>query len=150
VTEGRLVARHTYLDYEAEVINRRLRDRGVSIRTRVRVERIGAAEVVLLGLDLGQEVRLTNVAAVVLATMRRSESALLGELDGRVQQLFGVGDALGPRGVAEATFEGQKFARMIGEPGAPQTFAEAYYEPVAPEAWPSPASAMRDRASAPA
>ena len=29
--------------------------------------------------------------------------------------------------VVSAAFEGQKFARLIGEPGAPASFADAYF-----------------------
>jgi hypothetical protein len=60
-------------------------------------------------------------------TMRRSVGALARELDGKVGQLFSVGDALAPRMLAAATDEGHRFARMVGEPDAPRTFADAYF-----------------------
>ena len=56
-------------------------------------------------------------------------SALATQLSGKVKQLFVVGDALAARPLAAATYEGQKFARYIGEPNAPKTVAEAYFAP---------------------
>jgi hypothetical protein len=143
VTEARIAAPHTFAPDETETINRRLRALGVTLHTRAHVEGIEAGGVRLHDLDHGAGSTLDGVDAVVLVTMRRQEGALMRQLDGRVTQLFGVGDALSPRGVAEATFEGHRFARMIGEPDAPRTFTEAYYEPLAPGLAPRPASAMR-------
>ena len=49
------------------------------------------------------------------------------ELEGKVPQLFTIGDALGVRPLATAAYEGQKFARLIGEPDAPRNVAEVYF-----------------------
>ncbi|MGA7050101.1 MAG: hypothetical protein WBZ37_02310, partial [Mycobacterium sp.] len=54
------------------------------------------------------------------------------ELEGKVPQLFTIGDALGVRPLATAAYEGQKFARLIGEPGAPRNVAEVYFTADAP------------------
>ncbi|MDP9185472.1 MAG: hypothetical protein M3O29_07390, partial [Actinomycetota bacterium] len=40
-----------------------------------------------------------------------------------------IGDALGSRDHGAAFYEGSLFARMIGEPGAPRSFTEAYHLP---------------------
>lgn len=64
---------------------------------------------------------------MVLATSRQPDNRLEAALEGQVQQLFCIGDALAPRMWAAATFEGHKFARWIGEPGAPGTMGEAFF-----------------------
>ena len=60
------------------------------------------------------------------------------------QPLFPVGDALAARGLAEATFEGHRFARAIGKEGAPRNFTEALWEPIPAESYQCPAAEMRD------
>lgn len=54
---------------------------------------------------------------------------LTDALEGRVHQLFPIGDALGSRDHGAAFYEGSLFAHMIGEPGAPRTFTQAYHLP---------------------
>ena len=72
---------------------------------------------------------IEDVDAVVLCTGRVPIDGLTGELTGRVGQLFTVGDALAARMLAAAPYEGQKFARYIGEPDAPASIADAYFAP---------------------
>jgi hypothetical protein len=56
-----------------------------------------------------------------------------------VAQLYTIGDALAARILPGAVYEGQMFARFIGEPDKPKTVAEAYFRPLPPEAYPVPA-----------
>jgi hypothetical protein len=44
--------------------------------------------------------------------------------------------------MAAATFEGQMFARMIGEPDAPSSFEEAYWPSTDPAILPKPAAVL--------
>lgn len=85
-----------------------------------------------------EEVR--EVDAVVLATMRRSVDELATELRGRVDQLFTIGDALAPRLLFDATYEGQRFARLVGDPAAPRDTGEALFTPSPPSFFPRPAA----------
>jgi 2,4-dienoyl-CoA reductase-like NADH-dependent reductase (Old Yellow Enzyme family) len=104
-----------------------LRNAGVKLTTQMYVKAIGDHELTLHDVFTNEERTLTRVDAVVLVTMRRSVGELARELAGKVGQLFSIGDALAPRMLAAATDEGQRFARMVGEPDAPRTFAEAYF-----------------------
>jgi hypothetical protein len=61
------------------------------------------------------------------------------ELEGKVAQLYTIGDAHGVRTFAAATFEAQKFARYIGEKDAPKTVGEAWFRPEDPNVFPVPA-----------
>ena len=54
-----------------------------------------------------------------------------------------MGDALAARMLAAATFEGHRFARLVGEPGAAADFAEAFFAPDDPATFPFPADVLR-------
>jgi hypothetical protein len=60
-----------------------------------------------------------------------------------VAQLFTIGDALAPRMCGAATFEVHKFARFIGEPGAPGSIADAYFSDDDPTLAPIPGDGLR-------
>jgi 2,4-dienoyl-CoA reductase-like NADH-dependent reductase (Old Yellow Enzyme family) len=80
----------------------------------------------------GTEV-LEGVDAVVLATTRKPQAQLGHELAGSVDQLYVVGDALAPRDLRSATYEGHRFARFVGEHDVPRTMNQAIFEPPASE-----------------
>jgi hypothetical protein len=124
-----------------------LKSLGVVFSTATHVSAIGDHEVVAFDIFTSEERRITDVSAVVLAVMRDPVDGIARELEGRVEQLFTVGDALGPRGLQEASFEGQKFARMIGEEDAPRTFAQAYFEARPDDAVPRPAATLLESAA---
>jgi hypothetical protein len=83
------------------------------------------------------------VDAVVLVTGRVPIDGLARQLAGKVGQLFTIGDALAARPLAAASYEGQKFARLIGEPGAPTTICETFFRPDEPATVPYPADVPR-------
>jgi hypothetical protein len=90
------------------------------------LKEIGDHEATIYDVLSGEEQRCA-VDAVVLVTMRKPRTSLACELDGKVPQLFTVGDATSPRGLFEATYEGQRFARLIAQDGAPRDMAEAIF-----------------------
>jgi hypothetical protein len=95
----------------------------------------------LYDVNSGQPSQIDDIDAVVLATGRSSIDELGRLLEDKVAQLFTIGDALSVRPFATAAFEGQKFARLIGETGAPRTTSEAYFMPNDPNVYPVPAGA---------
>jgi 2,4-dienoyl-CoA reductase-like NADH-dependent reductase (Old Yellow Enzyme family)/thioredoxin reductase len=120
-----------YLMYDMHLpfILPRLKNLGVEILTTAHLSEIGENEVIAFDILTNEEIVFDDVDAVVLVTMRSPVKGLAAELDRRVRQLFVIGDALAPRGFAEATYEGQKFAREIGEPGAPLNMVDAIFKP---------------------
>jgi hypothetical protein len=127
---------------ELPTILARITRNGGTIAQRLFITEIGDRQVSIVDIPSGRE-RTVAVDAVVLATTRLPQGeALAGELDGKIEQVYSIGDAAAPRGLPEATFEGQKFARMIGDPTAPRNFAEAYFESRRPEETPRPAGAV--------
>jgi 2,4-dienoyl-CoA reductase (NADPH2) len=127
--------------WEAGFVVRRLKAAGVTMSTQTWVRSIGEGTVTLFDVFTGEE-RTVDVEAVILSTSRESQDALADLLDGQVKQLFTIGDALAVRSMAAATFDGQMFARMIGEPDAPNSFEEAYWRPTDPAVLPRPAAAQ--------
>jgi hypothetical protein len=66
----------------------------------------------------------------VLATMREPVLGLERALAGSVDRVYVVGDALAPRGLREATYEGHRFGRVIGEPEMPPSVESVLWEPM--------------------
>jgi 2,4-dienoyl-CoA reductase-like NADH-dependent reductase (Old Yellow Enzyme family) len=120
----------------------RLKAAGVVLTTSTWLRSIGEHTVTVYDVFTQQERTIEGVDAVVLATSREPVDALVDQLDGKVAQLFALGDALAARPMAAASYEGQMFARYIGEEGAPTNFNEAYWPDAAPELLPAPAAVL--------
>lgn len=129
-------------NWEERYIMARLKQAGVGLHRNTWMQAIEPGAVTLFDLHTGQEWR-EPADAVILATARLPVDGLARALEGRVPQLFTIGDALSARMLAAATYEGQKFARLIGEPGAPSSFSEAWFGPDGPEAMMLPADMRR-------
>lgn len=125
--------------FEAELVVKRLVEAGVRFVPATWARAIGPGEVTAFEVATGRERVLDGVGAVVLATGREPVDDLAQALEGRVAQLFVIGDALAVRPLATAAYEGQKFARLIGEPAAPRTTAEAYFRDDDLNTFPAPA-----------
>jgi hypothetical protein len=93
------------------------------------LKEIRPGEVTLTLLATGEE-RRTHVDAVVLATMRKPDDELGDSLEGIVPYVYVIGDALAPRTLKEATYEGQRFARVIGEDTMPKSVTEELFKPL--------------------
>ena len=115
-----------YHEDEYKYVLPRLHKLNARLTTLTYVKEIGNHEVVLYNVITGEQER-RRVDAIVLATMRNPVSWLLTELDGKVRQLFTIGDSSAPRGLFEATYEGQRFARLVAVEGAPRDMAEAIF-----------------------
>ena len=128
--------------FEARFVVARMKQAGVRHLPGQWASRIEHGAVVLRDLHTGEE-RREAADAVVLATGRVPQDGLARALEGKVAQLYTVGDALAARMLAAATFEGHRFARLVGEPGAPADFAEAFFAPDDPATFPFPADVLR-------
>ncbi|MFM5907587.1 MAG: FAD-dependent oxidoreductase, partial [Novosphingobium sp.] len=128
--------------FEGRHVIERMKRAGVRLMPATWLRAIGADAVTLYDVHTGED-RQHAADAVVLATGRVPRDGLARDLEGRVAQLFTIGDALSARMFAAATFEGHRFARLIGEPGAPTSFAEAFFAPDDPQTFPLPAEMTR-------
>jgi 2,4-dienoyl-CoA reductase-like NADH-dependent reductase (Old Yellow Enzyme family)/thioredoxin reductase len=127
--------------FESELAVKRMIEANVQFRAATWVRRIGEHDLELFDVNSGHTTTMAPVDAVVLATGRISVDGIERELEGEVQQIFTIGDALAVRPLATAAFEGQKFARLIGEPDAPKNVSEAYFRSDDPSIYPAPADA---------
>lgn len=125
--------------FEGEAVARRLAGTGVTFVPATWVRSIGDRDLQLYDIHSGREWAMTDIGTVVLATGRMPVDRIAGELEGKVAQLFTIGDALGVRPLATAAYEGQKFARLIGEPNAPANIAQAWFTADDPGVYPAPA-----------
>ncbi|MCJ2185328.1 oxidoreductase [Novosphingobium beihaiensis] len=129
-------------NWEEGYIVARMKRAGVGLVPSTWLRAIGADTVTLYDVHTGKE-RIEPADAVVLVTGRVPQDGLARALEGKVAQLFTIGDALAARMLAAAPYEGHKFARAIGEPGAPASFAEAWFAPDPLEVMPFPADVPR-------
>lgn len=132
--------------FEARFVVQRMKSAGVRFQPTTWVRRIGDHTITLYDLHTDEERTIEGVDAVILSTGRVPQDALSRELEGRVAQLFTIGDALAARPLAAATYEAQKFARHIGEPDAPTTVCDAFFRADDPATTPFPADVPRARA----
>lgn len=137
------LADHLIYTAEFAFIYPRLQNLGVKLTPRTFVKAIEDRRVTVFDVFTNAERIIDDVDAVVLATMRRPLDALARQLEDAVPQVFPIGDALAPRGFAEAIFEGQFFGRMIGDLDAPRNFVEAYFRPVPADVNDRPAATLR-------
>ncbi len=128
--------------FEAKQVVERMKRAGVHFAPTTWLKRIEPGAVTLYDVHT-DEAQQVPADAVVLVTGRVPRDGIARALEGRVAQLFTIGDALSARMLAAATFEGQRFARLIGEADAPRTFAEAFFRPDDPSTYPLPADVTR-------
>ncbi|MBW8754533.1 MAG: hypothetical protein JF595_10340, partial [Sphingomonadales bacterium] len=131
-------------NWEERYIVQRMKANGVRLRPSTWLRRIEPGAVVLYDVHTEEE-RREPADAVILSTAREPIDGLARALEGKVPQLFTIGDALAARMLAAAPYEGQKFARLIGEPGAPATVTEAWFAPDDPATTMLPADIPRRR-----
>jgi 2,4-dienoyl-CoA reductase-like NADH-dependent reductase (Old Yellow Enzyme family)/pyruvate/2-oxoglutarate dehydrogenase complex dihydrolipoamide dehydrogenase (E3) component len=128
---------------DAPFIMKRLHEAGVRISPSTYVKSIEVGRMRVYDVHSLEERMIEDVAAVVLSTGRMPANELEQELDGKVGQFFVIGDALAPRFLSNASYEGQKFARLIGEPGAARSIDDVYFAPDEPYTMPFPADVGR-------
>jgi 2,4-dienoyl-CoA reductase-like NADH-dependent reductase (Old Yellow Enzyme family)/thioredoxin reductase len=141
VTSQSQIVSNLVATLESTHIIGRLKRLGVVVTTESYIKVISDHEVVVYDIFTNVEQRRL-IDAVVLATRRQPQELLCQQLEGKVLQVYAVGDALAPRGLSEATFEGQRFARLVGDRGAPRTSDEALMRPPDPASSPRPAAAL--------
>jgi 2,4-dienoyl-CoA reductase-like NADH-dependent reductase (Old Yellow Enzyme family)/thioredoxin reductase len=95
----------------AQILIPRLKSYGVKMMTNASVKEItGEAVVVKIG---GREEIIEGIDQVIIAAGARSVNELSGKLEGRVPEIYTIGDAKEPRTVFEATQEAAEAAGKI-------------------------------------
>lgn len=104
---------------EGDMLRRHLHDVGVTAHRGVTVTAVTATGAG--GVDEFEQPWSLVCDGVVLVTQQRSDDALLGELrsdpqrlvDAGIEAVYGIGDAVAPRPISEAVFDGHRLAREI-------------------------------------
>jgi hypothetical protein len=122
------MARH---DFEPMI--ERMKRAGVQFVPTTYIRAIGRHQLTVYDVFTDDERVIDGVDAVVLVTSRLPVDDLAKGLKGKVAQLYTIGDALAARSFGTAAYEGQKFARLIGEPAAPATVAATFFGGDPPE-----------------
>lgn len=91
----------------------RLRAAGVTIKTGSIVNRIEGQSVIVEDLYSGEESILEDIDSIVIAGVRKARDELFSELQGRIPELYAIGDAMSPRSILEAVREGHMLAREL-------------------------------------
>lgn len=112
---------------ETRFIMQRLRAADVTLSPTTYIKQIGDHQVTAFDVYTDAERIIHGVDAVVLSTSRESVNDLEAQLEGKVSQLFVIGDAASARMWAASTYEAHMYARLIGEPGAASSNSEHYY-----------------------
>jgi NADPH-dependent 2,4-dienoyl-CoA reductase/sulfur reductase-like enzyme len=84
------------------IIWQRLRKNGVNIKEHTKIKQISGRHVTLVDVWSGEESALDDVDTIVMATGYLPNNSLYKELDGRIEELYAVGDCTIPRRVPEA------------------------------------------------
>jgi 2,4-dienoyl-CoA reductase-like NADH-dependent reductase (Old Yellow Enzyme family)/NADPH-dependent 2,4-dienoyl-CoA reductase/sulfur reductase-like enzyme len=108
-------------------VSTRLRLAGVKIVTGHMATAITEGTVTLYEAMTGAESVEQGVDHVVLTTCRDAVDDLSEALEGKIPYIYLIGDALAPRGLREATYEGHRFGRLIGDPEMPASVSEELF-----------------------
>jgi 2,4-dienoyl-CoA reductase (NADPH2) len=114
---------------QARYIEPRLHAAGVTVRRGSWIREISDSDVTIVELLTGRK-ETVPVDAVVLATVRKPVDSLADELEGKVRFVYLIGDALAPRSLREATYEGHRFGRVIGDADMPESVTDELYKPL--------------------
>lgn len=123
ITPASEVSTWTRATMEQHFIQKRLIEKGVTIRPFTALDAIGRGEVHLSCTFTGRTERLA-CDAVVLVTARLPEEALALELKARraewadagIESVSVIGDALAPATIAHATYAGRRYAEELDSP----------------------------------
>jgi 2,4-dienoyl-CoA reductase-like NADH-dependent reductase (Old Yellow Enzyme family)/thioredoxin reductase len=127
VTRHIMLAPH--LEMAIPYVAQRMAEAGVTVHTLRFLKEIGDHSATTYHTGTKEEHVIEGLEYVVLATMREPVDDLYEQLSGQVGHVYLVGDALAPRTLKEATYEGNRFARVIGEPDMPASVEDELFRP---------------------
>jgi 2,4-dienoyl-CoA reductase-like NADH-dependent reductase (Old Yellow Enzyme family) len=113
VTRWQLVAPRLQANGQFAFVLARLYAAGVRLSPNTYIKEIRERTVVLYNIFTNAPRTIENVGAVVLVGSRKTESSLIAELAGHFAELRVIGDAVAPRSLFEASYEGHRIAMEI-------------------------------------
>ena len=101
------------LTLDLELWYRRVLARGVRLTANHFLAGLGPNSATIMNNYTGQPRQIEQVALAVMATPQTADDALYRQLQGKVKQLFRVGDCVAPRRVENAILDGERAARLL-------------------------------------
>jgi len=98
---------------DLELWYRRVLARGVRLTANHFLASLGPNSATIINNYTGQPRQLEQLALAVMAIPQTANDALYQQLQGKVKQLFRVGDCLAPRRVEQAILDGERAARAL-------------------------------------
>jgi uncharacterized FAD-dependent dehydrogenase len=113
LTRWPMVGMETILDVYLDWILPKLYESGVTMLCDNFVRKISGNKIHIYNVHHEENTRVLNADWVVMATGRRSETALMQALKRRHVSVETIGDAIAPRSTYEAVYEGHRQARKL-------------------------------------
>jgi 2,4-dienoyl-CoA reductase-like NADH-dependent reductase (Old Yellow Enzyme family) len=101
---------------DIELWYRRVLAKGMQLTPDHFLASLGPNSATIINNYTGQPRQLENVALAVLVTPQASNDRLYRQLQGKVKQLYRIGDCLAPRRVENAILDGERAARALNIP----------------------------------
>ncbi len=98
---------------DLELWYRRALAKGMQLTADHFLASLGPNSATIMNNYTGQPRQLENVALAVMATPQAANDTLYHQLQGKVQQLYRIGDCLAPRRVEHAILDGERVARAL-------------------------------------
>ncbi len=99
---------------DLELWYRRALSRGIRMTANHFLASIGQGSATIVNNYTGQARQLEPLALIVMATQQAANDDLYFRLQGRVKELYRVGDCVAPRRVEHAILDGERAARALG------------------------------------
>jgi mycofactocin system FadH/OYE family oxidoreductase 2 len=104
------------LTLDLELWYRRVLAKGVRLTANYFLASLGPASATIINNYTGQARQLEQVALAVIAAPQTAHDTLYHQLQGKVPQIYRVGDCIAPRRVEHAILDGERAARALQEP----------------------------------
>src|SRR5256886_3297702 len=101
------------LTLDLELWYRRVLARGVRLTANHFLAGLGPNSATIMNNYTGQPRQIEQVALAVMATPQTADDALYRQLQGKVKQLYRVGDCVAPRRVGKPILHGERGARGV-------------------------------------
>ena len=98
---------------DIELWYRRALAKGIRLTPNHFLASLGPNSATIMNNYTGQPRQIEGIALAVMATPQSTNETLYQQLDGKVQQLYRIGDCLAPRRVENAILDGERAARAL-------------------------------------
>ena len=114
VTSQPSVAKEMLYSLSLPHILARLAESGVEVIPTNYIKKINASSIELFNVCAPQvESSLSGIDTVILVTSKQTRNSLSAKMEGKVKELYAIGDCVAPREIGAAIYEGHRLARSL-------------------------------------